>query len=60
MAATFSGIIAGRGVTLAGLRTHDKWRPFPEEMNRRIAGVVADLHFAPAETIARTSCEGIG
>lgn len=33
----------------AGLRTHDKWQPFPEEMNRRIAGVVADLHFAPTE-----------
>ena len=31
----------------AGLRTHDKWSPFPEEINRRIAGVVADLHFAP-------------
>lgn len=31
----------------AGLRTHDKWAPFPEEINRKIAGVVADLHFAP-------------
>ncbi len=31
----------------AGLRTHDKWQPFPEEINRRIAGVIADLHFAP-------------
>lgn len=31
----------------AGLRTHDKWAPFPEEVNRKIAGVVADLHFAP-------------
>lgn len=31
----------------AGLRTHDKWQPFPEEINRRLAGVVADLHFAP-------------
>ncbi len=31
----------------AGLRTHDRWQPFPEEINRRIAGVVADLHFAP-------------
>jgi len=31
----------------AGLRTYDKWQPFPEEINRRIAGVVADLHFAP-------------
>jgi len=33
----------------AGLRTHDKWQPFPEEINRRIAGVVADAHFAPTE-----------
>ncbi len=31
----------------AGLRTGDKWRPFPEEINRRVAGVAADLHFAP-------------
>lgn len=33
----------------AGLRTHDKWQPFPEEVNRRIAGVTADMHFAPTE-----------
>jgi UDP-N-acetylglucosamine 2-epimerase (non-hydrolysing) len=33
----------------AGLRTHDKWQPFPEEINRRIAAVVTDLHFAPTE-----------
>ncbi len=33
----------------AGLRTHDKWQPYPEEINRRLAGVVADLHFAPTE-----------
>ena len=33
----------------AGLRTFDKWQPFPEEINRRIAGVTADLHFAPTE-----------
>jgi UDP-N-acetylglucosamine 2-epimerase (non-hydrolysing) len=33
----------------AGLRTYDKYQPFPEEINRRVAGVVADLHFAPTE-----------
>jgi UDP-N-acetylglucosamine 2-epimerase (non-hydrolysing) len=33
----------------AGLRTGDKWQPFPEEINRRIAGVVADIHFAATE-----------
>jgi UDP-N-acetylglucosamine 2-epimerase (non-hydrolysing) len=33
----------------AGLRTHDRWQPFPEEINRRVAGVVADLHLAPTE-----------
>jgi UDP-N-acetylglucosamine 2-epimerase (non-hydrolysing) len=33
----------------AGLRTNDKWQPFPEEINRRVASVVADLHFAPTE-----------
>jgi UDP-N-acetylglucosamine 2-epimerase (non-hydrolysing) len=33
----------------AGLCTGDKWQPFPEEINRRVAGAVADLHFAPTE-----------
>lgn len=33
----------------AGLRTGDKWQPFPEEVNRKVTGVVADLHFAPTE-----------
>ena len=33
----------------AGLRTYDKYQPFPEEINRKVAGVVADLHFAPTE-----------
>jgi UDP-N-acetylglucosamine 2-epimerase (non-hydrolysing) len=31
----------------AGLRTRDKSAPYPEEMNRRVAGAIADLHFAP-------------
>jgi UDP-N-acetylglucosamine 2-epimerase (non-hydrolysing) len=33
----------------AGLRTSDKWQPFPEEINRRLASVVTDMHFAPTE-----------
>jgi UDP-N-acetylglucosamine 2-epimerase (non-hydrolysing) len=33
----------------AGLRTNDKWQPFPEEINRRLASVVTDLHFAPTD-----------
>lgn len=31
----------------AGLRTYDKYSPFPEEMNRQMVGVLADYHFAP-------------
>ena len=34
----------------AGLRTHDKYQPFPEEVNRRMVGAVTDLHFAPTES----------
>ncbi len=36
----------------AGLRTHDKYSPFPEEMNRQLTGVMADLHFAPTRESA--------
>ncbi len=31
----------------AGLRSYDKWSPYPEEMNRRLIGPIADLHFIP-------------
>lgn len=31
----------------AGLRTYNKYQPYPEEMNRHLTGVLADLHFAP-------------
>jgi UDP-N-acetylglucosamine 2-epimerase (non-hydrolysing) len=34
----------------AGLRTHNKWSPFPEEINRQITGRIADIHFAPTIT----------
>lgn len=34
----------------AGLRTFDKYFPYPEEMNRRLTGVLTDLHFAPTIT----------
>jgi UDP-N-acetylglucosamine 2-epimerase (non-hydrolysing) len=34
----------------AGLRTDEKYSPFPEEMNRRLTGALSDLHFAPTET----------
>ncbi|WP_291118085.1 non-hydrolyzing UDP-N-acetylglucosamine 2-epimerase [Empedobacter sp. UBA7248] len=33
----------------AGLRTHNKWSPFPEEMNRQLTGRLADYHFAPTQ-----------
>jgi len=33
----------------AGLRTWDKYSPYPEEMNRQLTGVLADLHFSPTE-----------
>ncbi|SFE09703.1 UDP-N-Acetylglucosamine 2-epimerase [Lentibacillus persicus] len=33
----------------AGLRTWDKYSPYPEEMNRQLTGVMADLHFAPTD-----------
>lgn len=37
----------------AGLRTHKKFTPFPEEINRTVTGVLSDLHFAPTETARR-------
>ena len=44
----------------AGLRTGDKYAPFPEEMNRKITGAVADLHFAPtAASQANLLAEGV-
>lgn len=34
----------------AGLRTFDKYAPFPEEINRQLTGRLADIHFSPTET----------
>jgi len=36
----------------AGLRSHDIYHPWPEEVNRKIVGSIADLHFAPTRTAA--------
>jgi UDP-N-acetylglucosamine 2-epimerase (non-hydrolysing) len=36
----------------AGLRTHDKYQPYPEEINRRMVSVIGDLHLAPTEWAA--------
>jgi UDP-N-acetylglucosamine 2-epimerase (non-hydrolysing) len=48
LAAFYQGIAIGH--IEAGLRSGDMRRPFPEEANRRIASVAADLHFCPTET----------
>lgn len=37
----------------AGLRTDNKYAPYPEELNRRLTGVIADIHFAPTEQARR-------
>ncbi|MCB0164576.1 MAG: UDP-N-acetylglucosamine 2-epimerase (non-hydrolyzing) [Anaerolineae bacterium] len=52
MAAAIGAFYAGVkvGHVEAGLRTYDKRQPFPEEINRRIASVTADVHFAPTAT----------
>ena len=47
LAAFYRGIKVGH--VEAGLRTGDKHQPFPEEINRRMTSVIADLHFAPTE-----------
>jgi UDP-N-acetylglucosamine 2-epimerase (non-hydrolysing) len=47
MAAFYAGIKVGH--VEAGLRSHDKWHPFPEEINRRMVGAIADMHFAPTQ-----------
>lgn len=45
----------------AGLRTGNKYSPYPEEMNRKLTGALADLHFAPTETAsANLRAENVG
>ncbi len=52
---TFAGALAAFynqtavGHVEAGLRTYDKYSPFPEEMNRKLTGAIAELHFSPTE-----------
>lgn len=52
---TFAGALAAYytqvdiGHVEAGLRTWDKYSPYPEEANRQMVGVLADMHFAPTE-----------
>jgi len=41
----------------AGLRTGDKYSPFPEEINRKLASVLTDLHFAPTERAKKNLLE---
>lgn len=44
----------------AGLRTFDKWRPYPEEINRKLTTALADLHFAPTTTsVSNLEAEGV-
>ena len=53
---TFAGALAAYyhqidvGHVEAGLRTHNIYSPFPEEMNRKLTGSIAALHFAPTST----------
>ncbi|WOV87999.1 UDP-N-acetylglucosamine 2-epimerase (non-hydrolyzing) [Sporosarcina oncorhynchi] len=51
LAAFYNQIAVGH--VEAGLRTWDKFSPYPEEMNRQLTGVLADLHFAPTEKSAQ-------
>lgn len=51
MASSIAGFYSGAKICHieAGLRTHNKYAPFPEEINRQITGRVTDFHFAPTE-----------
>lgn len=51
MAASIASFYSGAKIchVEAGLRTNNKYSPFPEEMNRQVTGRIADYHFAPTE-----------
>lgn len=51
LAAFYNKIAVGH--VEAGLRTWNKYSPYPEEMNRQLTGVIADLHFSPTEKSAQ-------
>lgn len=51
LAAYYNQIVVGH--VEAGLRTWNKYSPFPEEMNRQLTGVMADLHFSPTSQSAQ-------
>jgi UDP-N-acetylglucosamine 2-epimerase (non-hydrolysing) len=51
LAALYNQVAVGH--VEAGLRTWNKYSPFPEEMNRQLTGVIADLHFSPTDTSAK-------
>ena len=51
LAAFYNKIVVGH--VEAGLRTWNKYSPYPEEMNRQLTGVMADLHFAPTPKSAQ-------
>jgi UDP-N-acetylglucosamine 2-epimerase (non-hydrolysing) len=51
LAALYNKIAVGH--VEAGLRTWNKYSPYPEEMNRQLTGVISDLNFAPTDTAAQ-------
>lgn len=51
LAAFYNQIAVGH--VEAGLRTFNKYSPYPEEMNRQLTGVLSDIHFAPTEKSAQ-------